>query len=329
MVDYMAQIEMAAGVLEALGKISFRHVPVPVPADGEVLVRVRAAGVCGSDMPRVMKYHAYGYPRIIGHEFSGEADGKRVTVYPIIPCKKCASCAAGRYNLCENYDYIGSRRDGAFAEYVACPAENLIEIPDGISFEQAAMTEPAAVALHAVKAAKLQPGNKVLVTGLGTIGLLVSQWAKLAGASVTGVDRDKDKLRLGKKLGIDITMLPEDAIQLKESTDVVMECSGSDSQQEQSILFAKRHGTVVFVGNAEKDLIIHKDTFSKLLRKEIIMRGTWNSMSVEWTEVLNAMRSKLDVSALISHRPKLEEVQQVFDDIYNSRYTTVKVMFNL
>ena len=155
---------MKAWVLHEIGNIRYEEVPVPEPAAGEVLIRVGAAGICGSDIPRIFDTGAHRMPLIPGHEFSGEVVktgegaagswvGKRVGVFPLIPCRKCSQCKAGRYELCRNYDYIGSRRDGAFAEYVTVPAANLIELSDNVSFEEAAMLEPMAVAVHAIRRA--------------------------------------------------------------------------------------------------------------------------------------------------------------------------------
>ncbi|MBR0119437.1 MAG: galactitol-1-phosphate 5-dehydrogenase [Eubacterium sp.] len=134
-----------------MNDIRYEEADVPSTDSNEVLVRVHAAGICGSDVPRVYETGAHRMPLIPGHEFSGEVEGKRVAVYPLIPCKKCPSCLQDQYELCRDYDYIGSRRDGAFAEYVRVPADNIIEIPDSVSYEAAAMMEPMAVAVHAMR----------------------------------------------------------------------------------------------------------------------------------------------------------------------------------
>ena len=132
---------MKAWVLNKVGEIKFEEVDRPVPKEGEVLLRVRAAGICGSDIPRVYQTGAHRMPLIPGHEFSGAVEevglgvdpkwgGKAVGVFPLIPCRKCEPCKAGHFELCRSYDYVGSRRDGAFAEFVTVPAANLLELPD-------------------------------------------------------------------------------------------------------------------------------------------------------------------------------------------------------
>lgn len=153
---------MKAWVLHGINEIQLETVELPALESGQALVAVKAAGICGSDIPRIYRTGAHRHPLIPGHEFSGvvesvgkETDsawlGKRVGVFPLIPCGACGPCIKGQYEMCRNYGYLGSRRDGGFAEYVAVPAGNLIELPDCVSFEEAAMLEPMAVAVHAMR----------------------------------------------------------------------------------------------------------------------------------------------------------------------------------
>lgn len=175
---------MKAYLLKNIGEFEYREVKEPVCGENEVIVKVMAAGICGSDIPRIYTTGAYSYPLIPGHEFSGivsEAGqkvdkkwlGKRVGVFPLIPCGKCRSCKTGRYELCRNYGYLGSRSHGGFAEYVKVPSWNLLELPLNVSFEQAAMLEPMAVAVHAMRRSGILKGDSVAICGLGTIGLLL------------------------------------------------------------------------------------------------------------------------------------------------------------
>lgn len=153
---------MKANVLFGIGDLKYTNIPLPRLKSDEVLVKVKAAGICGSDIARVFKTGTYHFPTVIGHEFSGVVSdigsstylswlGKRVSVFPLKPCFKCNNCKNKEYELCSNYDYLGSRCNGGFAEYVAVPVWNLLEIPDCVCYEEAAMLEPAAVALHALK----------------------------------------------------------------------------------------------------------------------------------------------------------------------------------
>ena len=175
---------MKAWVLHKANDFQFNEVDTPVLEANEVLVAVKAVGICGSDIPRVYQTGAHRHPLIPGHEFSGEVVAvgekvdskwlqKRVGIFPLIPCKKCMPCKKKQYEMCRNYDYLGSRRDGGFAEYVAVPKENLLELPDQVDFEEAAMLEPMAVAVHAIRRMDVQTSDTVVVCGLGTIGMLL------------------------------------------------------------------------------------------------------------------------------------------------------------
>ena len=175
---------MKAWVLHDIGKITLDEVSVPQPAAGEVLLKVHAAGICGSDIPRIYDTGAHSMPLIPGHEFAGEVVGvgaevkdawigKRVGVFPLIPCRECRPCSERRYEMCRSYSYLGSRRDGGFAEYVVVPEWNLIELADNVAYEEAAMSEPMAVAVHAIRRVQPETSDTVVVCGLGTIGELI------------------------------------------------------------------------------------------------------------------------------------------------------------
>ncbi len=220
---------MKAWVLHGINDLRPEELKEPVPDTGEVLVAVKAAGICGSDIPRIYRTGAHVHPLVPGHEFSGVVTdagpgagkgwlGRRVGVFPLIPCGSCAPCMGRQYEMCRSYDYLGSRRDGGFAEYVAVPAGNLILLPENVSFEEAAMLEPMAVAAHAMRRVlREEPwagtGNKaadgetedaadaidtavmaadtVAVIGLGTIGLLLVmlllERRKAQGQSAEGI----------------------------------------------------------------------------------------------------------------------------------------------
>ncbi|MBR1442728.1 MAG: alcohol dehydrogenase catalytic domain-containing protein, partial [Firmicutes bacterium] len=183
---------MKALVLHNISDIRYEDVDIPRTKENEVLVKVKAVGICGSDIPRVYKTGAYHYPLIVGHEFSGEVVevgsiennrwlNKRVGVFPLIPCGKCGSCKNEKYELCRNYDYIGSRRNGGFAEYVAVPVSNLLELPENVSFEEAAMLEPMCVAIHAIRRVSIKQTDTVAVCGLGTIGMFILMYLRDIG----------------------------------------------------------------------------------------------------------------------------------------------------
>ena len=181
----------------------FEESVMPRPTADSVAFRVKACGICGSDIPRIFSGKSYFYPIVLGHEFAGEvADsddsaliGKRACVFPILPCGKCAFCEREEWANCVQYDYYGSRRDGGMQDYLLIKKENLIFLPDAVSDAAASMIEPTAVCLHAVKKADIQKGDTVTVYGAGTIGLLCAMWARAFGAKQVFIS-DIDQTRL-------------------------------------------------------------------------------------------------------------------------------------
>ena len=161
---------MRAYELHGVNDLRREDIEKPEIPSGWVLVQVKASGICSSDIPRIFTNGTYHFPTIPGHEFSGvvaacgegvpeDRIGKRVGIFPLIPCRTCPQCRQKKYEMCEHYDYLGSRRDGGFAEYVAVPDWNLMELPENVSFREAAMLEPLSVALHAVKRSGVKPGD--------------------------------------------------------------------------------------------------------------------------------------------------------------------------
>ncbi|THF82269.1 galactitol-1-phosphate 5-dehydrogenase [Cohnella fermenti] len=325
---------MKAYVLNAIGDLRLTEVPKPTPAAGEVLLRIAACGVCGSDIPRIYTKGTYRFPTIPGHEFSGyvEAVGKDVdagligrlaAVFPLLPCRKCPSCEVGSYATCSAYDYRGSRSDGAFAEYVCVPAWNLIPAPEGLGAEEAAMAEPAAVALHALRRGGLDIGDNVLISGAGPIGLLLAQWAQAWGASqVLLADVDDRKLAFAKQLGFDQVANPllEDlqAWALERTggagVDLAVEGAGHASSWENCLRAARSGGRVVLMGNPTGTMTLTQTGYWEMLRKQLTVVGTWNSdysdfPKNEWKLAVQAMAERrIQALPLITHLVSLEQL---------------------
>ena len=345
---------MKAAVLHAVDDLRYEDVPVPAATASEVLIRIRAAGVCGSDIPRVKKKGTYSFPLIPGHEFAGEVAqindhisttfkmGDRVTVFPLIPCKECAYCQIGEYAQCDNYDYLGSRRDGGFAEYVSAPVENLVLIPNNVDFDCAAMTEPASVALHALRRAGVDAGDSVAILGAGTIGIILAQWARICGAGKVFVtDVVDEKLDVARKYGFDhcINAMKEDVVQkIIEETDgrgvdICVEAAGTPITFEQSLRIVRKLGKVVLMGNVSGDVVIPERTASAILRGQLTIYGTWNSSFTavpknEWITALHFMSTgTLDLKPLITHKFRLDQANEVFDMMYDRKEFFNKVMF--
>ena len=302
---------MKAWVLHGINDLQLNNVPTPTPKEGEVLVQVKAAGICSSDIPRVYGTGAYHYPIILGHEFSGVTpDGRRVGVFPLLPCHKCESCLAGYYETCSNYSYIGSRQDGAFAEYVAVPEWNLRTLPDNITFEQAALLEPAAVALHAVSRLDLQNVKSIMVVGKGTIGKFIARWLKIYG--VTNI------VVLGRN-----ETLPE------TQYDACIEVVGSADAFGRCIELTKPNGQVILVGNPNRDFNIDQKLYWQILRKQLTVKGIWNSSyPSDWKCVFESVE-RLQIDSFISHKYDFSELSSAFEMMYLKREKHGKVVITL
>lgn len=309
---------MKAYVLHGINDLKYEEVEMPALESGWALVRVKAAGICSSDIPRIFTKGTYHFPTIPGHEFAGEvasvADtcnqelvGKKVGVFPLIPCRRCPSCRKEQFEMCENYDYVGSRRDGGFAEYVAVPVWNLMVLPEQISFEEAALMEPMAVALHAVRKLDIKPTDRVAIIGTGMIGFAAAQWAAAKDADyVCIVGRNLEKKRL---------MAPDSRVEYVLEQDLqtgdfdkVIEAVGTVPSISSAIRATCAGGTLVLMGNPAGDISLDQDVYWRILRKQITLIGTWNSSygqsfgKSDWEEVLEAMSNrKIDAQSLISH----------------------------
>ena len=339
---------MKALNLHAIGDLRYEEVPMPVRKEGEVLMKVRACGICGSDLPRVFTKGTYHFPTIPGHEFAGEivdADdpsliGRRAAVFPLLPCRKCEACQVGEYAQCSDYDYYGSRRDGAFAEYIAVKEWNLVLFDDALSYEEAAMCEPAAVALHAIRQASVGIGETVAVFGAGPIGIMLGLWAKTAGAfRVILCDIDSTKVEFARKLGFDaVNSRESDPVEYIRSmtdgrgADACIEGAGVAQTWEQGLKAVKNFGTVVCMGNPAGDMKLTQKGYWEILRKQLTLKGTWNSsyndVHNEWRTALAAIAAhRIDVRPLISHRFPLSEAGKAFGVMRERKEFFNKVMF--
>lgn len=342
---------MKALVLEENKKLKYKDIPMP-EAGGKVLVNVKYAGICGSDIHRGFEGGAYHYPLVMGHEFSGIVEksipggrfrtGDAVVVFPLLPCRKCIPCQTGDFAQCTDYDYYGSRRDGGFAEYVAVPEVNIFPLPDGVSLLHAAMTEPCAVALHGVRKLSIKAGDTGAVYGGGPIGNIVAQWLRIAGCrKVIVSDVDDRKLEIARAMGFETVNSRESdpvAVITKETdgrgADKVVEACGLPVTFRQSILSAGRFGEIVFMGNICGDFVLNPKDFSTILRKELTIRGTWNSKvtpcgSDDWSTVLSYLGNALDVAPLISHTPDLRDGVDVFERVAAKKEFFNKVIFKV
>jgi L-iditol 2-dehydrogenase len=316
------------------------------------LVKVKAAGICGSDVQRVYGDEAYHYPIILGHEFAGEIVevtqgvdasmlGKDVAIFPLLPCKKCDVCEKGEYASCRNYSYFGSRYDGGFREYVAVPIWNIVPLPKGVTYEEAAMIEPSAIALHALSQCGIKIGYSILIFGAGPIGIMLGMLARIWGASnVIMLDIDKKKIDFAKQLGFEYVIDNSDSTyteKIKEITggqgvDVAIDGVGLSSTLSGCIQIVKPLGNIVCVGNFPEDMTLTHEIFTLILRKQLHIIGTWNSGYTqdynEWTILADLMaKKKYDVRPLISHKFTFEDVKEAFALLKEKKEYTCKVLF--
>ncbi len=320
----------------------------------DVLLKVRYCGVCGSDIPRVMVKGAHTHPITLGHEFSGEVlelggavkelnVGDRVTVMPLIPCGQCSYCKIGDYHLCDDYAYYGSRIDGAMADFIRVKADNVLKLPDNVGYEAGAMTDPASIALHAMRSYTFYQGQTAIVFGLGAIGLFAIQWLKILGCrDVFAVDIFDSKLELARQLGATFTFngLKQDVVkEVKANTgegiDFVVELAGSKKTQLQALQVAGKKSHIVFCGISYDVLVIPSEDLNKILRSELSIPGYWISSIAplpinEWKTSLDYMSSgKLKTDPLITHRFKLEQCKECFDMLYKRKEPFIKVLFDI
>ncbi len=348
---------MKAWVLHGINDFRMETVREPALAEDEVLVEVQAAGICGSDIPRVYRTGTYSYPTIPGHEFSGVVVGvgmkaspkwinKRVGVFPLIPCKKCSPCQQMQYEMCRHYSYLGSRRDGAFAEYVAVPQWNLLELPNRVSFEQAAMLEPMAVAVHALRSAisgVFDRTQTVVVCGLGTIGLLAVMFLQEAGIpNILVIGNKEFQKKMILRLGIpeghfcDSKVMDAQKWVLDQTgglgANVFFECVGKNETVATAVGAMAPGGIVQLIGNPASDMTLEKDVYWKILRNQLTVKGCWNSSFMhdkkdDWHYVLQLLQNgQIAPEQYITHKFAFEDLEQGFRIMRDKTEEYVKVM---
>ncbi len=345
---------MKAYRLHGIGDLRLEETPCPTPEAGEVLVKVKAAGICGSDIPRIYQTGTYHFPTIPGHEFAGVVEtvgedvdsawkGKRVGIFPLIPCYDCGPCRAGQYEMCRNYGYLGSRQNGGFAEYVAVPVKNLIELPVGVSYEEAAMLEPMAVAVHAIRRAAARMSDRIVICGLGTIGLLVLMFLIESGhQNIFAVGNKEFQRRTAMKLGLLEEAYCDSKTQEAErwilertdgmGADVFFECVGRNETVLQALKLTAPLGKIIMVGNPATDIVLDKAVYWKILRSQLTVMGTWNSsftqnVQDDWHYVLERLKDRRILPGeLISHRVALENLPEGLEIMRDKREEYGKIM---
>lgn len=317
------------------GNVEIRSLPEPEPRPDEVKIKVRAAGICGSDLHI---YHDHikipiRVPVVMGHEFSGVIEkpgssvkdlekGERVTSETTASsCGKCIYCGNGNYNLCPERRIIGYWVDGAFADYCVVPAKMVHRLPDNVDFTGGALGEPLACCVHAVsELTGISAGDSILITGPGAIGLLCLQIVKAEGgiAIVCGTDNDKKRLEVARKLGADYVVniqkesLPEIVNELTENrgVDVVLECSGSPAAVGMAFDSVRKQGKYTQVGLFGRPVEMD---FEKVAYKELKVTGSLGQKRSAWEKGLQLMaRGKISTEKLVTDIFPIKEWRQAF-----------------
>ena len=333
---------MKTVLLKQPGEIGISEIEKTSRRENEVLLKVRSAGICGSDIGAYKGVNPLvSYPRIIGHEIAGEvvevaADektfrvGDRVILEPYVYCGQCYPCTIGHTNCCENLTVRGVHIEGGMAEYVSHPRHLLHKVPEDIPWHLIPMAEPLVIAMHAVKQAEVKAGEHVAITGAGQIGLLAAQYALTLGALPIVVDPVDERLALATRLGVPHVINPvsQDAVaQIKAITkarmaEAAIEASGATSAIRAMVDYVAYAGRIALVGWPKSDIPMPTALFTK---KELTIRGSRNSVG-QFPESLRLIaEGKVDVAALLTKTVSLEETPATVVDIaeHPERYLKV------
>jgi len=340
---------MKALTLTAYHEFDFGDAPDPEIAANEVLVAVRACGICGSDIhgmdgssgrrvpPVIMGHEAAGEIAAVGEGVTDWKVGDRVTFDSTVYCGECEACRNGQVNLCPERNVLGVscddyRREGAFAEYVKVPRHILYALPDSLSYEHAAFAEPVSIALHGVNRVPLRPGDSAVVVGAGLIGLLVVQALKMKGAgTVVAVDLDRKRLDLARELGADAGLVSDDTVPERvreivgnpDGADVALEVVGFGPTLGLAVNSVRKGGSIGCVGNLKAEVPF---PLQAVVTRELSVFGSCASAG-EYGEAVEAVASgAIRVDPLISATADLSEGGEWFQRLYRNEDGLLKVI---
>ena len=318
---------MRAIVCEEPRKLTVGTRAKPVPAEGEVLIRIRRVGLCGTDYHIFSGEHPYlAYPRVLGHELAGVVEtpsgpslkpGQLVTVNPYLACGRCIACRKGRPNCCVSIRVLGVHADGGMCEFLSVPESAVIDAA-ALSLEQAAMVEFLAIGAHAVARAALSPGCRVLVVGAGPIGVAAALFARLDGAHVTIVDLRRRRLEYARaRLGLDPIIAPPEAIPVElakrtdgEMFDCVFEASGNAGAMRTGLDSVAHGGTYVLLSVVKEEIAFPDPEFHK---RETTLLASRNALSADFERVVSSIRTGLIATdSLLTHTfPAVEAARRI------------------
>jgi len=342
---------MKALVLVESKQFAYKEMPPPEIGEEEVLIAVKACGICGSDVhgmdgrsgrripPLIMGHEASGVIEEVGDKVTGWEIGDRVTFDSTISCGSCHFCRRGKINLCDNRQVLGVscedyRRHGAFAEYVAVPQHILYRLPETITFDQAAMVEPLSVAVHAVARTSISSHDTAVVVGAGMIGLLVVQALRAAGCGqIIAVDIDSQRLELAGKLGADIGINCETEDVVAEvlqrtsdrGADIAFEVVGKSATVGTGITSLRKGGSLILVGNITPEVTL---PLQAVVTRELTLNGSCASQG-EYPACLELMaRGEVNVDALLSATARLADGAEWFKRLYDNQEGLMKVILH-
>ena len=332
-------------------QFEFKDVPQPQPGDDEILVRVKAVGICGSDVhgytgktgrripPIIMGHEASGIVEAVGKNARNVAVGDRITFDSTVYCNQCQWCRLGRVNLCENRNILGVsipafRRHGCMAEYVVMPWWITYKLPDAVSFEDAALVEPAGVGMHAARITPIDVNDVVAVVGAGPIGLFAIQAVRVKGAGrVIALDVREERLAMAHQVGADVTINPsagDVAAEMRRAVgrpdaDAVLEAVGTQAAVQLGFDLTKRGGHLTLIGNVTPQITVN---LQDLIMRELNIRGSF-AIAGEYRACLDLMAAgRIQTKPLISRTMPLSEGQAAFDVLHKGDPKLFKIVLH-
>ncbi|MFN4227502.1 MAG: NAD(P)-dependent alcohol dehydrogenase [Candidatus Ratteibacteria bacterium] len=324
---------MKAAFLIKPYNIEIREIEKPeIKNEDDVLIKVKSVGVCGSDIHYYKEGRIGDFvvkePLILGHESSGIVEkvgknvrnlkeGDKVAIEPGIPCRKCDYCKEGRYNLCPDVKFFATPPiNGTFCEYIVHPYDFVYKIPENFSFDEATLIEPFSVGIHACNLVNLKPGEKVIISGLGPVGLLALLSAKIYGGIVYGIEKIDKRIEFAKSFGPEYIFdtkeieIKEIKNLLKDKVDVVFECSGFSGLMEETIYWVKRGGRIVFIGLGTDFVNLN---VAKLTNDELKIYGIFRYVNTYKKAIEIISKNKIDFKKLISKNFPLDKVKDALE----------------
>ncbi len=326
---------MKAAFIEKPGELAVKEIPVPAVAEDEVLIEVKASGICGTDIHIFRGEYLGTYPVIPGHEFSGIVTsiggsvtrfkvGDHVAIEPNISCDNCAACLSNRQNFCEKWNGVGVTLPGGMAQFAAVPEKAAFNIGT-LPFAAGAFVEPLSCVLHGVQRTGFSLADRVLILGAGPIGILLLKAIILEGASsITSIDKNAARLELARTSGAAHTAssfegLPEDAF------DVVVDATGVPAVMEKTLSFTRSGGRVLLFGVPPRTARIAFDAFT-IFRKGLTILSSYTSVRNSIQAVRLLQTGKIDVSSLVSHELPLSGFRQGIELIEQGKQGVLKVL---